>query len=88
MALHLPGMSLLVVTIKCCHVALEVLLQLIEGAHCLIKCPRKTTTYINRATTGMLADRLHNPDFDFTDVEEIRARKKIFHTLLTAADRY
>lgn len=42
--LHLPGMSLLVVTIKCCHVALEVLLQLIEGAHCLIKCPGKATT--------------------------------------------
>lgn len=43
-ALHPPGMSLLVVTIECCHVALEVLLQLVEGAHRLIKCPRKTTT--------------------------------------------
>ncbi|KAG7214464.1 hypothetical protein INR49_026895 [Caranx melampygus] len=31
LAMHPPGMSLLVVTIECCHVALEVLLQLIEG---------------------------------------------------------
>lgn len=42
--LHLLGMSLLVYAIECCHVPLEVLLQLVEGAHRLIKCPRKKTS--------------------------------------------
>lgn len=38
---QLPGMSLPVIPIERGHVALEVLLQLAERAHRLIKCPRK-----------------------------------------------
>jgi len=43
-SLHLLGIPFLVIMIKRCHVALELLLQLIEVTHCLIKCPTKTTT--------------------------------------------
>lgn len=38
---QLPGMSLPVVPVERGHVALEVLLQLAEGAHRLIECPNK-----------------------------------------------
>lgn len=38
---RLLGMSLFVVSVECRHVALEVLLQLVEGAHCLIECPQR-----------------------------------------------
>lgn len=65
-ALHPPGVSLLVVSIECRHVALEVLLQLVEGAHRLIKCPGKQQPHVSGATTGMLADGLHSLDSGLT----------------------
>lgn len=66
---RLLGMSLFVVSVERRHVALEVLLQLVEGAHCLIECPQrkrgKKITHVSSAAAGMSAGKPQSTNFNF-----------------------